>query len=344
MTRARPATALALLLAVGIPCASCATANPERGGGARPGVRTPAERAAGGEVPPAPEFAPATPEPAPEPAPTTPEPDSAPAPEPAETAIIGEVGGKPITREDLLVRAWWRACPQVAGVLDQLVTERLVLLEAARLEIALAPERVEEELARAWSVLEEAERAGGPSPEEQIRQRGFEPDFFRAQLRHDTIVDLLLERTARAWTLESDRRVVQVLEVDGGEALAAVQEGLAAGRPFGELALAHGAGETGKAGGTRMTLVQSEASPLGRVAFHTGIGEVAGPLPFEDRNLFLLVEREEPAIDAERVALRPLLEASLIEREVGEVEFHQWRQAMARRYEIDLEPFFELVR
>jgi hypothetical protein len=229
--------------------------------------------------------------------------------------------------------------------MEYLVFSELGLLEAERLAVELDPAAVQEEVERALNALrEKLGRANPPRTLEDYLRRTLDTTLerFERALRRDAIVKLLMERCMRLWFLEQGSARVRAVEVQGAQALEAVQNGLARGERLADLARAHGSAER-EAGGRMLELARSEHNELARLAFATPVGSVGGPLPFEDRQLFLEVEALRPPRPGEYPALAAELEADLRARPVEEFEFAQWRDAMLRRYAVDLAPLLELV-
>jgi len=301
------------------------------------------------------------PQPAATAAPVTPETggeaqDPAPA-QPAAPAVgaatlVGSVGGEGIDVQEFLSRLWVRDSGRVREVLEQIVFERLTLLEAERLGLAVDPADVDRVLADAYASMgaKLTEQGSQLTVAEHIRQNlGMDPAFYEQHMRSDAIVQLLAERCVRAWALENERTVVEVLDLAGEDALHQVQEGLDAGRDFADLAAEFGTEKTPDGKPPRLSLVRSESHPLARLAFATEVGAVGGPLVQGSGYLLLrVVERLDPETSGSEDTPgtgpdRQHLEASLAAEEVDNLEFVQWRAAMVRRYDVDLAPLFELV-
>jgi hypothetical protein len=258
---------------------------------------------------------------------------------------VAKVGGRQIGADELLARLWLFEHARTREAMEYLVFSELGLLEAERLAVELDPAAVQEEVERALNALrEKLGRANPPRTLEDYLRRTLDTTLerFERALRRDAIVKLLMERCMRLWFLEQGSARVRAVEVQGAQALEAVQNGLARGERLADLARAHAAAER-EAGGRMLELARSEHNELARLAFATPVGSVGGPLPFEDRQLFLEVESVRPPRPGEYPALAAELEADLRARPVEEFEFAQWRDAMLRRYAVDLAPLLELV-
>jgi hypothetical protein len=90
-------------------------------------------------------------------------------------------------------------------------------------------------------------------------------------------------------------------------------------------------------------LVESELSPLSRLAFHTEPGTVGGPLEDGDRFLLILVEELHAPRAGSWAEIGAAVEQSLAERPLDETEYRQWELFLDRVHAPDLAPFFELA-
>lgn len=267
--------------------------------------------------------------------------------EPAAASLptVGAVGGVDVSVDEFLARLWVRDSSRTRDVLEQIVLERLTLLEAERLGLGVAPAQVEALVAEVYSSMATQLAAAGSelSAAEHIRQNlEMNLAFYEQHVRSDAIVRLLTERCVRAWSLQSERAIVDVLELREESVLESVRAGLEQGRSFEELAAEFGP-ERLEGGAERLSLVRSERHPLSRLAFATTPGEVGGPLVQGSSYVLLRVREHLPADPFEPGSSPERLVESLAETEVDNLEFVQWRAAMVRRYTVDLVPFFELV-
>ena len=262
----------------------------------------------------------------------------------AAQGLVATVAGRPVGVRDLLARMWLRDGDRAREHLDHLVVERLCELEAERLGLAIGNEAVEARLLKANEALEKRLRdAGSPlTVDEHVQKNlGLEPEFYQRQLRHEAIAQVVAERCVRAWSMEESRRVVRVLEVKDAATSKEVASRLSAGADFDTLAANFP--DKDEKEPARIVLARAEASPLSRLAFATEVGRCAGPLEEQGRYIFLGVDAELPAVRGAWSEIGKTVEANLAETPVDEIEFMQWRSAMARRYEVDLSPFFTAI-
>jgi hypothetical protein len=190
---------------------------------------------------------------------------------------------------------------------------------------------------------EEAKRAGEPDLDTFIeRKLGIPPARFFAGLERELAVDLLASRVVRAWLLTSERAEVRVIAIKGEEGRDRVQAKLAAGQAFADVALELSE-DSSKDEGGRMTPVVRSESALARLAFATGVGEIAGPIDERGRYLFLKVDARPRVSAGPWSNLGEEVEASLVARSIEDPEYWQWQQAMQEVYEVDLEPFRVLL-
>ncbi len=251
-----------------------------------------------------------------------------------EVPIVGTVGDRPIELPTFLARLWMRENQAVRDVLENIVIARLAMLEAERLGIGLEPEEVEAILDQAFEEMRaRLEEAGSTLTVEEYIRRELEmdPGFYAAHLRDDAIVQLLLQRTVRAWALGNGRTLVELLDLDQAGA-----EAFSGGTGFDALAEESGGGE-------RIELIRSERNDLARLAFATEVGAVGGPLVRGGTFLLLRVLERHEGAPGLWDDLGETVLASLAEAPVAEREFVQWRAAMIPRYRVNLAPFADLV-
>ncbi|HTF87837.1 MAG TPA: hypothetical protein VK843_05465 [Planctomycetota bacterium] len=286
------------------------------------------ESAIQGQSPPVPAAAPH---------PATPDPDLA----------IAFVSGEPIDVRSFLARTWMRSSDVSREILDRLVVERLALLEAERQEIAVSPTMVDERLESAWKALGDSlERQGrGITIAQHLRtELGVDTEYYRKQLRRESIAQLVAERVVRTWAAVHERRVVRLVELSDQKALDAFSAGLAAGRDFDSLAKELHSFKDKEPGGARVTLIKNENAELSRVAFKTPEGQIAGPISAEEgRHLMLRVEKLLVPLSGPWKEIAPAIEKSLSEDPVDDLEYVQWRAEMVKSYSVDLDPFFRLI-
>lgn len=322
-----------------------ATSAPAAGENSTPAVPKPVESPAVKVEPRQPDPAPAPVQPPPK-VPPPQEPPAASTRDAQSALLLGHVGDRALDSVTFLRKLWVADNRLARRVVEQMVFAELATLEADRLGIKLVEAAVEAELTRAQNELARKLESKGSklTLREHIDQViGVEPELYIADLRDETIVQMLAERCVRAYMLETDRCDVVITEVRTAEARDAFESGLALGKAFGELALAHGFGDEEATHVTRMQIARSESQELPRVVFATPQGKVGGPLEQNGRWLFFIPEKRLEGRPGTWADLREDVEKSLVGEPVGDMEFLQWRAAMVRRYRVELEPFFELV-
>lgn len=306
----------------------------------------------------APAKAPAVP-PQPAPVATNPQPANPPAAQPQapvtpaatpqasqSALLLGHVGDRALDSVTFLRKLWVQDNRLAQRVIEQMVFAELATLESDRLGIRMVEAAVEAELQRATNELERKLESKGSklTLREHIDQViGVEPELYLADMRVETIVHMLAERCVRAYMLETDRCEVVITAVRTAEARDAFESGLALGKSFDELALAHGYGDEETTHVTRMLIARSESQELPRIVFATPQGKVGGPLEQDGRWLFFIPQTRTEGRPGTWTELREDVEKSLVAEPVGDMEFLQWRSAMVRRYRVQLEPFFDIV-
>lgn len=267
--------------------------------------------------------------------------------EPAKPSfLLGRVGGEPLDVGEFLRRLWIHDGATSRDIVEQMVFARMVLFEASRLGVELAPAAVDSALAKAVAALEKrlSDKGSKLTLDEHIeRNLEVEPALYRASMRNDAIVSLLAERCVRAWEFESGLARVRISEFRERAKLDTALSELAAGKPFEAVAAAHGLGEDEKAGYTRVPVVRAESQELSRVAFATEIGAVGGPLEQSGAWLLFKVDARDEGSDVRWGEDGARIEASLERDPLQNIEYVQWRAAMTRRYQLDLAPFLETV-
>ncbi len=267
----------------------------------------------------------------------------------ATQLAVGSVGGEAIDASEFFARLWMRDSERAREVFEYLVMSQITIFEADRLGLRLDPALADATVEKAWKALQDRlESKGSKLTIDQHIERTLEMDHadYERKLRADAIVQLLTERCVRAWYLSNPRVELRLMELTDEAALTAAQAELDAGKPFEDVARAHGADTDAQSGGTRMTVVRSESSELARLAFSTDVGAIGGPLVQAGRFLLIRPELRHEAIEGSWSEVGAAVEQSLRESPIDSdrLEYAQWRAAMVRRYPIDLSRFLALVR
>lgn len=326
--------------------AGCAaTSNPEDVRPAAPEAAVPAAQAPQGESQPASEASAAAPQDG-----ELSKEASSPAPgAEAQGIAVGSVGGELIDVREFLSRLWMRDSERAREVFEYLVMSQIALFEADRLGLRLDAALADATVEKAWAALQERlDAKGSKLTLDQHIERTLDMNRkdYERKLRADAIVQLLTERCVRAWYLSNPRVELHLTEIDDEAALNAAQAALDAGTPFEDVARTHGSDTDAAQGGTRMTVVRSEASELALLAFSTEVGAVGGPLVQGGRFLLIRPDARRESIEGSWAEVGPAVEQSLRESPIDSdrLEYAQWRAAMVRRYPIDLSRFLNLIR
>jgi len=240
---------------------------------------------------------------------------------------------------------------QIAGrevtlVIEKVVTTRLAIAEAQRLGMRLAPEAVEVRVGIERGRLKENvdARGLGISVDEYLRSElGVDPERYYARMRAATIRQMLAERVVRAWTLSNENVALRLIVTDDPDGMREVQELLAGGADFGEVAREHSVDDTAPLGGYVPYLVRQEHSPLARLAFATPVGELGGPVSMADHVFLIRVEERRGQLAGDWNSIEPAVEASLEAFGLSDAEFVHWKIAMEARYPIDLQRLEEIL-
>lgn len=273
------------------------------------------------------------------------------APAPAATAnanadpIVAHVAGKPVYVSELMAQWLYADSIGVRKQLDNLAVERLVVTEATRLGVKIDPELVEKSYERGAKALEgeiQVKRKGVTLDRYVDQYLGLDPKRYRERLRDDALRSLLGERVVRAWLLQNEHAFLRVIVVETEEEKKAVEAELAAGVTFEEAAKKHSKDPSSQGGGRIPPIVRGN-TPIASVAFATDVGKVGGPISELGKFLFVRVDQRGVPIEGGWEKLGALVESSLGEQGVDELELEQWRRAMRDRYEIDLSPFLKMA-
>ncbi|MBL8857823.1 MAG: peptidyl-prolyl cis-trans isomerase [Planctomycetes bacterium] len=264
--------------------------------------------------------------------------------------IVAMVAGQPVYVSELLSQWLYLDNFRVLDQLRNLAMSRLVLAEASRLRVKIDAERSSQAYEAAVQAIESEIRAseyGRKSPKITLDGyvngvMGLDPIRYRERLRDDALRALLGERVTRAWLLQQEHAEIHVIVVNNEAELKVVQDELAAGKPFEEVARARSADPSKKDGGAITPIVKGP-TPLSKAAFETPIGALGGPITDSGAWLVLRVDARPAPLEGDWARIGPAIERSLEQRPVDPLEVKQWHAAMLGRYEVDLNPFLDLV-
>ena len=277
---------------------------------------------------------------------TPPKPAASARPPEGEEKPLGWIAGKPLEAEELLLEWGDLASRELWLVLDKIVAARLGLAEAERLGIRLAPESVEQRYtAEREKLAKKIARGDEPGDVEKFiaDELGFDPKRYLERVRRATIRQMLVERAVRAASLADESVALRLIVVVSDESQKAVTEALASGRDFAEVAREHSVDDSKKSGGLVPFVVQDPRSPLSRLAFQTGVGEVAGPMPISDHQFWIKIEEKRAPMTGNWAAIENEIEESLAKNPIGDAEFVHWKITMEGRYPIDFGPLWSLI-
>lgn len=258
---------------------------------------------------------------------------------------IARVAGREIDVGELL-RLWLHQDSlQVLESLDHLVIGRLVLAEAARLQVEVEPEKAEKAYQNAVAAIEKTlgQKRPGVTLDQYVDEAlGLDPVRYREYLRDESLRGLLAERVVRCWLLASERTDIRVIVVKSEEDSRKVTEALAAGETFEEVARRLSADGSAKDGGLVPPVVRGD-TPISRLAFQSEIGQIGGPQYEKGAWLFVKVVARPPVLAGDWKEVRAEVEKSLAERPVADLEVSQWKPVMAVRYGVDISPLLEMA-
>ena len=269
--------------------------------------------------------------------------------DPARTSdgslAIARVAGADVDVSELLALWLHQDSLQVLESLDHLVLGRLVLAEAKRLGVAVAPERVDQAYQQAVEAIEKTltQKRPGVTLDRYVDEAlGLDPLRYREYLRDESLRGLLAERVVRAWVLGNEHAEIRVIVVRSDEDSRKVGEALAAGEAFADVATKLSADPSAKDGGRVPPVVRGE-TPIARLAFSTDVGKVGGPQYEKGSWLYVHVEAKPEAIPGAWTEIAAAVEASLEKRPVADLEVSQWKPVMVQRYGVDVSPFLRIA-
>lgn len=260
--------------------------------------------------------------------------------------VIANVAGQPVDASELLAQWMHHASADARDELDHLVLTRLVAAEAQRLGLVIPPAEVERKYTESVAELEKdlQKRRPGIVLDQYVDQAlGLDPYTYRERMRADALNQLLAERVARSHVLTSEHALLRLIVVKTEATLKQVQDALAAGEAFEDVARRLSTDPSAKDGG-RVPPVLRVDTVMGKLAFSTPIGGVSDPLYTQGAWLLARVDaRPKPLAGTTWSEIQAGVEASLAARGIEELEFSQWRSAMFQRYKIDVSPFMRLA-
>jgi len=272
---------------------------------------------------------------------------SGPTVEAGEPSFVAHIAGQSLTTAELLQSWLHRDSPGVRALLDELILERLIVLESIRLGVRVDPGLRKAARRQALDRLDQEVAASGVSgmgSDEFLRQRlGLNPGPYKERIQRQAELDLLAERVVRAWLLCTPHAQVRVIVLETREQVSEVRALLAAGESFDHLARTWSVDDSGAEGGRVPPVVRGRA-PLALVAFETPVGEVGGPVREGDRWLLMRVDaRPAPMSPEHSDELSRAVEASLLQRPIEDPEYWQWKAAVVLEHEVDMTPFLRLM-
>jgi len=265
---------------------------------------------------------------------------------PATAPTIATVAGKSIEVSDLLGELLHNSTPEVFAALDDLIMQRLVSLEVARLGIEVDSEIAEAAYARNVVAIERLIQRSRPSVKLDTfvgEVLGLHPGTYRKRLRRRALHEELAVRAYRAYYLTNDHALARMIVVPSEAAATDVQARLDAGEDFEAVAREASVDSSDEAKRGRLVPVIRSETLMSRLVFQTAVGETAGPTREMGAFIFVRVEERAPPLAGRWPDLAEAVEGSLSERPIDDLEVEQWKAAMGRRYEVDYSSLFRLA-
>lgn len=272
------------------------------------------------------------------------------APTTPEEPIVALVAGQPVYVSELLSQWMYLDNFRVLDQLRNLAMSRLVLAEATRLRVRIDPDSSSRAYDAAVAAIENEiknSEIGRKSPTLTLdgyvdRVMGLDPIRYRERLREDALRSLLGERVTRAWMLQQEHAHIHVIVLGSEGDVELARNDLALGQSFEEVAAQRSIDPSKKDGGAITPIVKGN-TPLSKLAFETPLGAVGGPVNDAGAWLLLRVDDRPKPLEGDWSRIGAAVEDSLKKRPVEPLEVKQWHAAMLERYEVDLQPFLDLV-
>ena len=260
--------------------------------------------------------------------------------------VIAKVNGEPVYMSSLMKR-WMMSDSRVAlEHFRDLVEERIVRLEAARMGVSLNPAAVDDAVIDVRAKIEadlEENQPGLGFDEYFRRYRNMSPENYIAGIRRAQTRGMLLERVARTWLLTQEHVGVRIIIVRTEELGAEVQAALDAGREFAEVAAELSEDVSREQGGLLPPVVRGDQTLLSRLAFSNEEGSVIGPVENGTDLVWVQVLDSPKPLTANWDVIESLVEADLERRPLDDYEFLQWKSSISVNYETDAEVFLNLI-
>lgn len=257
---------------------------------------------------------------------------------------LAVVAGDPIETPEFLAHLMHRESRLVFDAMDRLVTARLALLEAGRLNVLMDPSLVDARMAEDRGRMAKMLNDAGYEIERYlVEQLGLDPERYFELMRTEVVHQLLTERVMRAWTLGQERTELSVIVTKTKDEMDVVQIRVNAGEAFEDVAAELSVDPSAASGGVLPPVIRSELSPLSRLAFETAIGATGGPIEQDGHWILIRPDFRPAPLAGAWEAIGPAVEASLAKASVEDPEYWQWRAAMSRTYKTDLSPLLKLA-
>jgi hypothetical protein len=175
------------------------------------------------------------------------------------------------------------------------------------------------------------------SLEEFVAERhGWSSEQFRAQLRHGTFGNMLLDRVVRLNQWREARDELQIILVEDESLALEIGTKIAAGASFTVLARNHSSHPSGAEGGFMPLLPSSLTVPLVAGRQDLSVGEFLGPAPISlggnDFWRFVRLVDRQVALTGPWPEVRRLIEDDLLETPLHGDELALFEATMAERY------------
>lgn len=264
--------------------------------------------------------------------------------DPVHQRGLATVDGVEIGADEVLAKLFSTHTELVYAALESTVRAQVLQLEAERLGVVVDVASLELEVGRVLKTQQDrfAFEAGPDQDFERYVANRYRitPEAYRSVIRREVLEQMLLVRTVRYASRQSERMICRVIVVKEKEKADELAEKLAEGANFARLAEQNSIDRSAVRGGLLAPVARTNGEPLlvGAAALEAGALAPVEPLTNDGVTLFRLlkVERHLPADPRSYAEQRAELEAELEERPVEAIELAEWDRAMRARHSIEV--------
>ncbi len=264
--------------------------------------------------------------------------------DPVHQRGLATVAGVEIDADDVLAKLFSTNTELVYAALESTVRAQVLQLEAERLGVFVDVASLELEVGRVLKAQQDrfAFEAGPEQDfERYIAERyRITPEAYRSVIRREVLEQMMLVRTVRLASRQSERMVCRVIVVKEREKAEELAEKLNEGANFARLAEQNSIDRSATRGGLLAPIARSTSEPLlvGAAAVEAGKLAPIEALTNDGLTVYRLLKIDSllPADTRAYADQRAELETELEERPVEAIELSDWDRAVRARYPIEV--------